>query len=135
MAQSGGPGMSASAVNKGRGSKVARRAFSYRGAGKVRRRIRRLVRSLFFNNTRTATLNLDLPLAIALPISSHLLLLHRRILASAWRPQWWAFFGIRRCAGGRFFNGAATFGQGADMSEHAQGCTTVSVLIRTTADV
>src|SRR6516165_11594162 len=33
----------------------APRAFSYRGAGKVRRRIRRLVRSRFFNNARTAT--------------------------------------------------------------------------------
>jgi hypothetical protein len=44
------------------------------------------------------------------------------------------FFGIRRCAGGRFLNGAAIFGQGADMSEHAQGCTTVTVLIRTKAD-
>ena len=77
----------------------APRAFSYRGAGKVRRRIRRLVRSRFFNNARTATRNLDLPLAIGDPISSQLLLLHRRILASAWRPQWQAFFGIRR----RFF--------------------------------
>jgi len=83
MAQSGGPGMSAlapllmsgtcgriceaSGRNKARGSKVARRAFSYRGAGKVRRRIRRLVRSRFFNNARTATRNLDLPLAIATP--------------------------------------------------------------------
>jgi hypothetical protein len=45
----------------------ARRAFSYRGAGKVRRRIRRLVRSRFFNNVRTATRNLDLPLAIGDP--------------------------------------------------------------------
>jgi hypothetical protein len=38
----------------------------YRGA--VRRRIRRLVRSRFFNNVRTATRNLDLPLAICDPI-------------------------------------------------------------------
>src|SRR6516162_2082084 len=45
----------------------APRAFSYRGAGKVRRRIRRLVRSRFFNNARTATRNLDLPLAIGDP--------------------------------------------------------------------
>src|SRR6516162_10812981 len=69
----------------------ARRAFSYRGAGKVRRRIRRLVRSRFFHNARTATRNLDLPLAIGDPIASQLLLLHRRILASAWRPQRRAF--------------------------------------------
>src|SRR6516165_3085339 len=45
----------------------ARRAFSYRGAGKIRRRIRRLVRSRSFNNARTATRNLDLPLAIGDP--------------------------------------------------------------------
>ena len=69
----------------------ARRAFSYRGTGKARRRIRRLVRSRFFHNARTATRNLDLPLAIGDPISSQLLLLHRRILASAWRPQRRAF--------------------------------------------
>jgi hypothetical protein len=37
----------------------------YRGA--LRRRIRRLVRSRLFNNVRTATRNLDLPLAIATP--------------------------------------------------------------------
>ena len=38
----------------------------YRGA--LRRRIRRLVRSRLFNNARTATRNLDLPLAIFDPI-------------------------------------------------------------------
>jgi hypothetical protein len=38
----------------------------YRGA--LRRRIRRLVRSRLFNNARTATRNLDLPLAICDPI-------------------------------------------------------------------
>jgi hypothetical protein len=107
MAQSGGPGMSAlapllmsgrcgriceaSGRNKARGLEGRASGLSYRGAGKVRRRIRRLVRSRFFNNARTATRNLDLPLAIATPISSQLLLLHRRILASAWRPQRWAF--------------------------------------------
>ena len=37
----------------------------YRGA--LRRRIRRLVRSRVFNNARTATRNLDLPLAIGDP--------------------------------------------------------------------
>jgi hypothetical protein len=57
----------------------------YRGA--LRRRIRRLVRSRVFNNARTATRNLDLPLAIGDPIATQLFLLHRRILASAWRPQ------------------------------------------------
>ena len=57
----------------------------YRGA--LRRRIRRLVRSRVFNNARTATRNLDLPLAIGNPIATQLFLLHRRILASAWRPQ------------------------------------------------
>ena len=57
----------------------------YRGA--LRRRIRRLVRSRVFNNARTATRNLDLPLAIDDPIATQLFLLHRRILASAWRPQ------------------------------------------------
>jgi hypothetical protein len=66
----------------------------YRGAR--RRRIRRLVRSRVFNNARTATRNLDLPLAIGDPIATRLFLLHRRILASAWRPQRWAFSGIRR---------------------------------------
>ena len=37
----------------------------YRGA--LRRRIRRLVRSRVFSNARTATRNLDLPLAIRDP--------------------------------------------------------------------
>jgi hypothetical protein len=41
--------------------------------------------------------NLDLPLAIGDPIATQLFLLPRRILASAWRPQRWAFSGIRRC--------------------------------------
>jgi hypothetical protein len=41
----------------------------YRGA--LRRRIRRLVRSRVFNNARTATRNLDLPLAIGDPIATH----------------------------------------------------------------
>jgi len=83
-------------------SEGARRAFSYRGAGKVRRRIRRLVRSRFFNNARTATRNLDLPLAIDDP---HLLTAPPT--ASADSGQCLAattagFFGIRRCAGGLF---------------------------------
>jgi hypothetical protein len=68
----------------------------YRGA--LRRRIRRLVRSRVFNNARTATRNLDLPLAIGDPIATQLFLLHRRILASAWRPQRRPFSGIRRFA-------------------------------------
>ena len=38
----------------------------YRGA--LRRRMRRLVRSRVFNKVRTATLNLDLPLAIGDPL-------------------------------------------------------------------
>jgi hypothetical protein len=46
----------------------------YLGVGKVRRRIRRLVLSRVFNNARTATRNLDLPLAIG-PISAQLCLL------------------------------------------------------------
>jgi hypothetical protein len=83
----------------------ARRGFSYRGAGKVRRRIRRLVRSRFFNNARTATRNLDLPLIIGDPHLFTAPLLHRRILASAWRPQRGLFFGIRRCVGGFFILG------------------------------
>jgi hypothetical protein len=45
-----------------------RLVFSYRRVGKVRRRIRRLVRSRVFNSARTATRNLDLPLAICDPI-------------------------------------------------------------------
>ena len=57
----------------------------YRGA--LRRRMRRLVRSRVFNNARTATRNLDLPLAIGDPIAAQLFLLPRWILASAWRPQ------------------------------------------------
>src|SRR6516165_8210428 len=89
----------------------APRAFSYRGAGKVRRRIRRLVRSRFFNNARTATRNLDLPLAIGDP--------HPRPSSSYCIGGFWpvhgghrqAFFGIRRRSGGW----AAIFGQGADM--------------------
>jgi hypothetical protein len=68
----------------------------YRGA--LRRRIRRLVRARVFNNDRTATRNLDLPLAIGDPIATQLFLLHRRILASAWRPQRRPFSGIRRFA-------------------------------------
>jgi len=88
----------------------APRAFSYRGAGKVRRRIRRLVRSRFFNNARTATRNLDLPLAIGDP--------HPRPSSSYCIGGFWpvhgghrqAFFGIRRRSGG-FFNWAAIFGQ------------------------
>ena len=63
----------------------------YRGA--LRRRIRRLVRSRVFNNARTATRNLDLPLAIGDPIATQLFLLHRRILDSAWRQQWRVFLG------------------------------------------
>jgi hypothetical protein len=51
----------------------------------VRRRIRRLVRPRVFNNARTATRNLDLPLAICDPIFVPLFLVHSRILASAWR--------------------------------------------------
>jgi hypothetical protein len=70
----------------------------YRGA--LRRRIRRLVRSRVFNNARTATRNLDLPLAIGDPIATQLFLLHRQIPASAWRPQRRTFSGIRRFAGG-----------------------------------
>ena len=61
----------------------------YRGA--LRRRIRRLVGSRAFNNARTATRNLDLPLAIGDPIATQLFLPYRRILASAWRPQRRAF--------------------------------------------
>jgi hypothetical protein len=72
----------------------------YRGA--LRRRMRRLVRSRVFNNARTATRNLDLPLAIGDPIATQLFLLPRRILASAWRPQRWAFSGIRLCGQGSF---------------------------------
>jgi hypothetical protein len=41
----------------------------YRGA--LRRRIRRLVRSRVFNNARTATRNLDLPLAMETPHLTH----------------------------------------------------------------
>jgi hypothetical protein len=41
----------------------------YRGA--LRRRIRRLVRSRLFNNARTATRNLDLPLAMEGPHLTH----------------------------------------------------------------
>ena len=41
----------------------------YRGA--LRRRIRRLVRSRVFNNARTATRNLDLPLAMEGPHLTH----------------------------------------------------------------
>ena len=41
--------------------------FSYRGAGKVRRRLRRRARSRTFTSARTATRNLDLPLAIDCP--------------------------------------------------------------------
>ena len=62
----------------------------YRGA--LRRRIRRLVRSRLFNNARTAIRDPSIPC----------FLLHRRILASAWRPQPWAFSGIRRVYAGRF---------------------------------
>jgi hypothetical protein len=69
----------------------------YRGA--LRRRIRRLARSRVFSNARTATRNRDL--AIRAP-SIPCFLLHRRILASAWRPQPWAFSGIRRVYAGRF---------------------------------
>jgi hypothetical protein len=76
------------------------RVVIYRGA--LRRRIRRLVRSRVFNNARTATRNLDLPLAIGDPIATQFFLPHRRILASAWRPQRWAFSGIRRCGRGSF---------------------------------
>ena len=93
----------------------ARRAFSYRGAGKVRRRIRRLVRSRFFNNARTATRNLDLPLAIWRPPSLH---------SSSYRTG--GFWPVHGGHNGRlflasadapavFFNWAAIFGQGADM--------------------
>jgi hypothetical protein len=46
-----------------------------------------------FNNARAATRNLDLPLAIGDPIATQLFLLHRWILASAWRPQWRVFLG------------------------------------------
>ena len=89
----------------------APRAISYRGAGKVRRRIRRLVPSRFFNNARTATRNLDLPLAIGDP--------HPRPSSSYCIGGFWPvhgghngrlFFGIRRRSGG-FFNWAAIFGQ------------------------
>ena len=66
---------------------MRRQVFSYRRVGKVCRRIRRLVGPRVFNNARTATRNLDLPLAIDDPIATHLFLLHKRILASAWRPQ------------------------------------------------
>jgi hypothetical protein len=41
--------------------------FSYRGAGKVRRRLRRRIRSRPFTNARTATRSLDLLLAIGDP--------------------------------------------------------------------
>jgi hypothetical protein len=41
----------------------------YRGA--LRRRMRRLVRSRLFNNARTATRNLDLPLAMEGPHLTH----------------------------------------------------------------
>ena len=69
-------------------SEGARRAFSYRGAGKVRRRIRRLVRSRLFNNVRTATRNLDLPLAIATPpTGSPALCRDRNDSGSVWRQQ------------------------------------------------
>ena len=59
----------------------------YRGAGKVRRRIRRLVRSRVFNNARTATRNLDLPIGAPLISSTALSSVHRLIPASARRPQ------------------------------------------------
>src|SRR3974390_1026165 len=70
----------------------------YRGA--LRRRIRRLVRSRFFNNARTATRNLDLPLAIGDP---HLLTVPptASVDSGQCRAATTAgFFGIRRCAGG-----------------------------------
>jgi len=47
-----------------RARRSPRAVFSYRGAGKVRRRSRRRVRRRVFSNARTATRNLDLPLAI-----------------------------------------------------------------------
>ena len=74
----------------------------HRGARKVRQRLRRRVRSRVFNNARTATRNLDLPLAIGVPIAAQLFLLHRGILASAWRPQRRAFSGMRRYGQGSF---------------------------------
>jgi len=58
----------------------------YRGA--LRRRIRRLVRSRLFNNVRTATRNLDLPLAIATPpTGSPALCRDRNDSGSVWRQQ------------------------------------------------
>ena len=57
----------------------------YRGA--LRRR-RRRARLRVFNNARTATRNLDLPLAIGRsPSHPAACLLHRRIPASVWRQQ------------------------------------------------
>ena len=58
----------------------------YRGA--LRRRIRRLVRSRLFNNVRTATRNLDLPLAIATPpTGSPSLCRDRNDSGSVWRQR------------------------------------------------
>ena len=90
----------------------APRAISYRGAGKVRRRIRRLVRSRFFNNARTATRNLDLPLAIGDP--------HPRPSSSYCIGGFWPVHGghngrLFLASAGGFFIWAAIFGQGADM--------------------
>ena len=65
----------------------------YRGA--LRRRIRRLVRSRLFNNVRTATRNLDLPLAIATPpTGSSALCRDRNDSGSVWRQQGGPFFGL-----------------------------------------
>ena len=50
-----------------RARRSPRAVFSYRGAGKVRRRSRRRVRRRVLSNARTATRNLDLPLAIGAP--------------------------------------------------------------------
>ena len=60
---------------------------SYRGAAKVRRRMRGLVRSRVFNNARTAPRNLDLLPAISAPILFPNSSYCRWIPASAQRPQ------------------------------------------------
>ena len=69
--------------------KVYAVSLIYRGG--LRQRMRRLVRPRVFNNARTASRNRDL--AIRAPSSPSCFLFHRRILASAWRPQRRVFLG------------------------------------------